>query len=383
LLTVAIATTSTVVTAIPNPAAVESPVAFTAKVTGNGGIPTGTVVFSADGASIGSANLDATGTATLSNSSLAAGTHSITATYGGDSNDAGSSSAAISLVVNTIPTTTALGVSATSGTNSQVILVATVIGSFGPAPTGTVTFSSIGASPTIGGGSTVIGTALLDSSGVATLNPNLATGTYTIVASYGGDALHGPSSSPPVTIQGTPNDFNITVNPSTITVAVSQNATATVTLTSIGGFSDTLGLGCASLPAVVTCHFSSASVVLAANGTQTAQLTIDTNNPLSGGTTAMNAHGGSRGVYLAGLSVLSLPIAVLFGVILWRFRKRHGPAFTVTMLLLLSSAVMLVSSCTGFTQATAVPGTYVIQITATGANSDVIHYQNVTLTITQ
>jgi sugar lactone lactonase YvrE len=373
-LTVEIATTSTAVTANPSPAIVDSPVAFVAKVTGNGGIPTGAVAFSADGASIGTANLDATGAATLSNSSLAPGTHSITATYAGDANDTGSTSTAISLLVNTIPTATALGATSSSGTNSQVSLVATVIGSSGPTPTGTVTFNS---------GTTAIGTATLNSSGVATLNPNLATGSYTIVAAYGGDTLHAPSQSLPATVNGTPTSFNITVNPSAITVVTSQNATATITFTSISGFADTLGLGCASLPSVVNCHFSSPSVVLAANGTQTAQVTIDTNNPLSGGTTAMNTHGLNRGAYLAGLSILSLPITAFFGIILWRFRKRHGPIFTVTMLLLLSGAAMLINGCSGFTQATAAPGTYTIQITATGVNSDVIHYQNVTLTITK
>jgi hypothetical protein len=255
-----------------------------------------------------------------------------------------------------------------------VALVATVIGSSGPTPTGTVTFNS---------GTTVIGTATLNSSGVATLNPNLATGTYTIVAAYGGDTLHAPSTSLPATVDGTPSSFNITVSPDAITMAASQNATATITFTSISGFSDTLGLGCASLPAAVTCHFSSASVVLPAGGTQTAQVTIDTNNPLCGGTTAMNERAGKRGALLAGLSVLSLPIAAIFGLILWRFRKRHGPVFTVFLLLVLSGTAMFVNGCSGFTQASAAPGTYTIQITATGVNSDVIHYQNVTLTITQ
>ena len=41
------------------------------------------------------------------------------------------------------------------------------------------------------------------------------------------------------------------------------------------------------------------------------------------------------------------------------------------------------TGCSGFTQSSAAPGTYVIQVTATGANSNVIHYQNVTLTITK
>ena len=372
--TVAIATTSTAVSALPSPAIVDSPVVTTAKVTGNGGIPTGAVTFSADGASIGTANLDATGAATLSNSNLAPGTHSLTASYGGDANDSPSVSAAFSLVVNLIPTAVALGATSAPGSSSQVALVATVIGSSGPTPTGTVSFNN---------GTTVIGTATLNSSGVATLNPNLATGTDSIVAAYGGDSLHAPSKSLPATVDGTPSSFNIVVNPSAITLAASQNATATITFTSISGFSDTLGLGCSSLPAAVTCHFSSPSVVLAAGGTQTAQVTIDTNDPLSGGTTAMNSHKGGRGALLAGLSILSLPIAGVFGLILWRFRKRHGPVFTVLIALVLSSVAMLLNGCSGFTQASAAPGTYTIQITATGVNSDVIHYQNVTLTITQ
>jgi len=44
---------------------------------------------------------------------------------------------------------------------------------------------------------------------------------------------------------------------------------------------------------------------------------------------------------------------------------------------------MVASGCSGFSQATATPGTYVIQVTATGTNSDVIHYQNLTLNITK
>jgi large repetitive protein len=375
---VQIATTSSAVTANPNPAAVDSPMTFTAKVMGNGGIPTGSVTFFADGVSIATANLDATGTATISSSSLPAGTHSITASYSGDASDLPSTSPPIGILVTTIPTATALGTTSTSGANSQVVLVATVIGAFGPVPTGTVTFSSVS-----GAVSTVIGMATLDSSGVATLNPNLASGAFSIVAAYGGDALHAPSTSLTVSVLGAPSGFTITVNPPAITVAVTQNATATLTFTSIAGFSDTLGLGCASLPSAVTCHFSSPSVVLAANGTQTAQVTIDTNDPLSGGAAAMNAHGGSRGADLAGLSILSLPLTAFFGLILRRFRKRHGPVFTVAILFLLFSAGMLLNGCNSFTQATAAPGTYVIQITATGVSSDVIHYQNVTLTITQ
>jgi hypothetical protein len=129
---------------------------------------------------------------------------------------------------------------------------------------------------------------------------------------------------------------------------------------------------------VVNCHFSSVSVGLAANGAQTVQLTIDTNNPLSGGTTAMNAHPADRGASLAGLF---LPFSLCFGWIFWRFRKQHRSVLTAVLVLLLSSAAMLVNGCSGFSQATAAPGAYTIQVTATGTNSDVIHYANVALNI--
>ena len=51
--------------------------------------------------------------------------------------------------------------------------------------------------------------------------------------------------------------------------------------------------------------------------------------------------------------------------------------------LLLGVATQLVTGCSGsFTQSSATPGTYVIQVTGSGANSDISHYQNVSLTIT-
>jgi sugar lactone lactonase YvrE len=377
-LTVQLATTATAVTASPSPAVVESPVSFVAKVTGNGGIPTGSVAFSADGASMGSATLDSTGAATLSYAALAAGNHSITARYAGDANDAVSASPAISLVVTTIPTATALGASSTSGASAQVTLVAAVVGSSGPMPTGTVTFND---------GATAIGSATLNTSGVATLIPNLAAGSYTIVAVYSGDSIHSPSTSQPATVSGTPAGFNLTVSPSAVSMATGQNVTVGVTLSSISGFADaSIGLGCASLPAAVTCHFSGISVNLTANGSQTVQLTIDTNNPLSGGVSARNARPGARGAALAGLSilpVLSLSLTAFFGLVLRRFRKRHRAVWTLMPVMLLSWAAMLANGCSGFSQATATPGTYVIQVTATGANTDVIHYQNVTLNITK
>jgi hypothetical protein len=375
-LNVNLATTSTSVTVTPNPTVVQATVTFTATVTGNGAVPTGPVTFNANGTAMGSANLVA-GTATFTYSGLAAGTYTITAVYGGDTDDQGSTGTnAAQLVVGTIPTFTDLGFSTSNGALPQTILVATVLNSTGgptPTPTGTVTFSN---------GTTVVGSAPLDSSGVATLVSNLATGSYSIIAYYSGDLLHGTSTSPAVTVIVPGSGFNITVNPNPVTMATTQNSTVTVTLSSVDGFADTIGLGCASLPAGVTCHFSSISANLTANETPfpTVQLTIDTNYPLTGDSSTMNTHSENRGAYLAGLF---LPFSLFFSWAFWRFRKRYAMVLTTVLVLLLSGTVLLVTGCGGISSSNAAPGTYVIQVTGVGANSDIVHYQNVTLNITQ
>jgi sugar lactone lactonase YvrE len=373
-LVVAQATTVTKVTAAPSPATVQATITFTATVTGNGPMPTGTVNFLANGnIALGAGTLNATGTATVTNNTLAAGSYQITAVYNGDANDKASTSAAITEVVGLIPTDTTLSTAATTGANAQTILVSTVQnnGVVGTAPTGTVTFTS---------GTTTVGAAILNADGVATLTPNLTAGTYSIFAAYGGDSLHSPSQSTAVSVTSYGTSFNLVVTPATVSIPTGQNATVTVTLTSVSGFTDTIGLGCGTLPAGVNCHFSNISVPLAANGAATAQLTIDTNNPLGGGASAMNKQPGQRNFELAGLF---LPFSLFLGWIVWRFRKRHAGVLSTVLILVLSGAALLATGCIGFTQNSAAAGTYTIQVVGVGQNSDVTQYQNVTLTITQ
>jgi hypothetical protein len=372
-LTVTQATTQTLVTATPNPTTVTNSVTFTAKVTGNGGIPSGTVIFSANGTALGApTTLDATGTATIAYSGLAAGTYTITTVYGGDTNNLGSTGTGASqLVVTKFATTTDLVSNTTTGTNPQLVLVAAVLTAAGSLPTGTVTFSD---------GTTAIGTVTLDASGVATLAPNLSSGSHSIVAVYSGDATHSPSTSQQISVTGTGGTFSVGINPPTVNIKTTENLTVTVTVTSTNGFADTIGLGCASLPLGVTCHFSPTSVALAANGVVTAQLTIDTNNPLSGGASAMNTRGDSKGTYLAGML---LPFSLFFGWILLRFRRRNMGLLTMVLVLALSAAALFTTGCNGFSMSSVPPGTYPIQITGLGTKTNMVNFQNVTLNITK
>ncbi len=96
------ASTDTTVTSSQNPQDYGSPVTFTATVTTTGSTAlTGTVTIYDGTTALGSGTLSggATGFA-LSTSSLTAGTHSITAVYGGDPSNSGSTSAILTQTVN-------------------------------------------------------------------------------------------------------------------------------------------------------------------------------------------------------------------------------------------------------------------------------------------
>ncbi|HET7437417.1 MAG TPA: Ig-like domain-containing protein [Thermoanaerobaculia bacterium] len=95
------ASTTTGLTSSANPSTAGQSVTFTATVTpANGGAPTGTVSFYDGVTLLGSGTLNGAGVATFFTSTLAVGPHSITATYNGDTNFTGSTSALLSQAVN-------------------------------------------------------------------------------------------------------------------------------------------------------------------------------------------------------------------------------------------------------------------------------------------
>jgi sugar lactone lactonase YvrE len=103
-------------TASANPAFAMSAVIFTATVTSTSGSPSGTVAFLDGTTQLGTGTLSG-GTATFATSSLAAGSHSITAVYSGDTNFTGVTSAAVSETIEDF-TIAALSGSSTSATVS-------------------------------------------------------------------------------------------------------------------------------------------------------------------------------------------------------------------------------------------------------------------------
>src|ERR1035441_9762884 len=182
---------------------------------------TGTVTFIDGGTTLGTGTISS-GRATFSTSTLTGGAHSITASYGGDTNDNSSTSSVLTQTVNKVSTTVALASSANPSTYaSSVTFTATVT----PATaTGTVTFKD---------GSTTLGTGTI-SSGQATFNTStLAVGSHSITATYGGDTNYNSNTSS--TLTQTVNKANSTValassaNPSTYGSSITFTATVTPT----------------------------------------------------------------------------------------------------------------------------------------------------------
>ena len=361
------------VTSSSNPALAAAMVTFTIDVAnGTNAAPTGTLTLKDGTNALTEFTVPANGTMAFSTASLAVGQHTIAAVYGGDTNNIAANSSAITQTIQAIPTKTTLAGSPTNLNTSQQLNLASSVFSAGSVPlTGTVTFQS---------GSTVIGTATLGSSGTATITPTLATGTYNIVAIYSGDADNATSTSAPVTVTVIEiNDFEMSLNPTSVTMATRQFSTATLTISSTDGFTDQLGLGCASLPASVTCNFSSNVVTLPANGTVSAQVTIDTASPLTSGGNAKNVAPG--GPSPAMVAAWVFPGSALFGLFWWRSRKRFGALFCTLMLILLSSAALTITGCGGLSSSSAAPGTYTIQVTAAGVKTGMNHAIDVKVTV--
>jgi hypothetical protein len=115
--TVKKAATTTLVSSSANPSVFGQSVTFTATVTANSpgaGTPTGAVTFKDGGSTLGTGTLNNSGQAIFTTSTLKVGSHSITASYGGDAHFNGSTSSTLTQTTTTTTPTTSTTSSTTS-----------------------------------------------------------------------------------------------------------------------------------------------------------------------------------------------------------------------------------------------------------------------------
>ena len=184
--TVSQASTTTALGSAPNPSVFGQNVTFTATVavtSPGSGTPTGTVTFSEGSTTLGTGSLNGSGQATYATSTLSIGSHTVTASYGGDTNFTGSTSGSVAQMVNKVSTTTTVASSNNPSVAGQSVTFTASVAPVAPGsgtPTGTVDFTD---------GATSLGTGTLDSSGNASVTTSaLSAGTHTITGTYNGDA---------------------------------------------------------------------------------------------------------------------------------------------------------------------------------------------------
>ncbi|HEY6251346.1 MAG TPA: Ig-like domain repeat protein, partial [Candidatus Angelobacter sp.] len=290
------ANTTMLVTSSTNPTVAGQTINFTATVSPvapGAGTPTGTVTFLDGGSSIGTGTLNG-GVATFANANLAVGSHTITASYVGDGNFIGSISSLTGnpQVVNNAKTTMLVTSSANPSVTGQTITFTATVSPVSPgagSPGGTVTFLD-------GGSSVGMGTL---SSGVATFAAsNLALGSHTITASYGGDTnfIGGTGSltgNPQVISKAnTTTAVTSSANPGVIRQSITFTATVSAvapgagtpggTVTFLDG-SSTLGTGTLSGGAATlqTSSLAAGSHSITSKYGSDANFLASTSNPLS------------------------------------------------------------------------------------------------------
>lgn len=272
-------TTGVALASSANPQVLGSSVTFTASVASLGnesGTPSGTVTFFDGTTKLGSASLGSNLTAAFTTSSLALGSHSITAAYSGDSIFAGSASGILveSIVAPAIvATTTTLSSSANpQAVGKSVTFTATVSPSTGGSgsPTGAVDFYD---------GTTDLGSATLGANlSTSFSTSSLTQGSHSITAAYSGSASFAASTSPAlmesITASATAGDFTVTVNPASLTLTSGASGSVTVTVAPVGDFSGAVNLSCGNLPAFVACSFQSQTLTLSSGTSNSTTLTI-------------------------------------------------------------------------------------------------------------
>lgn len=173
------------VTSTPNPSMVTQSITFTIMVTGARGVPSGNVVLEEGETSLGTGALDASGVATLKLAKLAVGTHTLTASYGGDAIYASGSGSLTHVVQKAVTTTTLSSATNPAKVGASVTFTASVVSNI-PGATGSVEFFD---------GAVSLGEIALHD-GTATLSTaSLGEGGHAIKAAYAGNDSFAGSSS--------------------------------------------------------------------------------------------------------------------------------------------------------------------------------------------
>ena len=373
--------TAVTITSSANPSLLQDTVTLTINVS-NGAptaIPTGSVTLSDGGVTLTNLILNSAGNASYSWQAPALGAHTLVASYAGDNANSPASSSPLTQNVTLRPSTVSFISSTSALSLGQQITLISVVQADGSRPaSGTVTWIS---------GSTTLGSATIDATGLATATVTPPQGVFNAVAQYSGDSLYAPSdSSPSLITVGPPIEFVIGVTPPNMSVSSGSHSTIGINITTAQTFTDTLALGCSGLPQFATCTFSENQIAVSGGQPHSLQVTVDTGTPLGAGPSArLNTpvHSGLSNTFACALPAGAF-LALLLGLNRRKLHKLDGKLVLFSMLLLLGVGSTVLSGCaSSFSQSATAAGNYTFQIVAAGNKTLVTQTATVQLTVTK
>jgi Pro-kumamolisin, activation domain/Bacterial Ig-like domain (group 3) len=294
---------------------------------------------------------------------FAAGSHTLMASYAGDSSFSGSTSSADPVSVARAGTGLTLSASPTPAEAGSAVALTAIVStqSNGAAPGGAIQFLH-GSTPLSGTVSYVPTAGSMTA--IAQLQATLSVvlpATENITAAYAGDPNYTSSTSAPLTVTVAPG-FSFSASPTSLSIsAPGQSASSALTVTYGGGFTNAVSFSC-QIPATMQgsrCSFSPSS--LTTSGTATMMIT----------TTAPGTGAGLFGNFdwhFAGGACL-LACLLLAGMVV--IRRRFSWAFAALLVVLVAATFASCGSGSGSTSSppsnpATSAGSYSVSVTATG-----------------
>ena len=338
-----------------NPSTPAASVTFTATLSAGA---TGTVTFM-DGTTVLGTGTVSGSTANFSTTGLSAGTHSITAVYGGDANYNGVTSPALAQVVNKTAATVTIASSRNPApADSSVTFTATV-----PAgATGTMQFLD---------GTTVLGTGTVSGGTASFSTTTLSVGTHSITAVYSGDAVYNGATSSAVSqvvqvVQtvGPPPTFTVASTTGPQLIPPGTSASYSITVTPVNGvFNNVVTLTATNLPPGSSYTFVPTALTPGSDGaTSTFTVSVPKHSAA--------LHRSTRVPLI--LAVVLLPFASLK-------RARSKPHRLLIWLIVSFAFVGSAIGCGGGGYFNQSQQTYMITVTGTSGN--LVHSTMATLTV--
>jgi hypothetical protein len=354
-----ISTTITLASTGSNASLLGQPVTLTATVGPQGGplSPTSNVSFFDGATLLGTVPLTGASATFIANG-LSVGSHSFTASYGGDANfnASGPSAPPLAWTVTNPATTTLLASSPNPSVYGQLVTFTATVTSSAGTPGGPVTFFD---------GATLLGSGTLSTTGVATFSvPFLSAGTHTITASYAAKGNYLGSTSSTVLEVVTPAPLKVTAN-STSRLYGQSNPAFTGTISGIQNGDN------------ITAAYSTSATPVSPVGTYSIVPTLaDPTNKLGNYTVTIN-----NGTLTINPAVLTITANNSTKVL-----NAPNPTFTVSYRGFVngdtSNVLTTMPACTTTATTTSPVGTYPITCSGAAATNYTFSYVSGTLTIT-